>query len=103
MVRFLASGTGCGDDAVSEVATKAEAMQTPLCARQPRVSNFRVCHTTAENRNSKKVRREKAGSETSGFLRLRILAPLRTGLTSVAAAALALADAFRVAETLLVA
>jgi hypothetical protein len=25
----------------------------PLCARQPRVSNFRVCHTTPENRNSK--------------------------------------------------
>jgi hypothetical protein len=33
----------------------------PLCVRQPRVSNFRVCHTTPENRNSKEV--EKGISE----------------------------------------
>src|SRR5579862_9805336 len=59
MVRFLASGTGCGDDAVSDVATDAEIRQTLLCARQPRVSNFRVCHIMAENRNWKRRIEEK--------------------------------------------
>jgi hypothetical protein len=34
----------------------------PLCAHQPRVSNFRVCHTTPENRNSKEEK-GKAGFE----------------------------------------
>jgi hypothetical protein len=38
----------------------------PVCARQPRASNFRVCHTTPENRNSKEMEKAKAKVENRG-------------------------------------
>jgi hypothetical protein len=35
----------------------------PLCARQPRVSNFRVCHTSPQNRNWKEAEKRKVKVE----------------------------------------